>query len=77
VNVEEDTVDAERWLVKTPVSFPILFDRENSVSQLYDVHAMPSTVFIDREGQVRYLHRGYKPGDENAYLNLIRTLVRE
>jgi peroxiredoxin len=77
VNVEENTADAERWLAGTDVSFPILFDRENTVSKLYDVHAMPSTVFIDRTGQVRYLHRGYKPGDENEYLNLIRTLVRE
>jgi len=77
VNVEQNTDDAERWLAETDVSFPILFDRENSVSQMYDVHAMPSTVFIDRAGQVRYLHRGYKPGDENEYLDLIRTLVRE
>ncbi|HSN71363.1 MAG TPA: TlpA disulfide reductase family protein [Steroidobacteraceae bacterium] len=77
VNVEENTADAERWLAGTDVSFPILFDRENSVSKLYDVHAMPSTVFVDRTGQVRYLHRGYKPGDENEYLDLIRTLVRE
>ena len=77
VNVEENTADAERWLAETDVSFPILFDRENTVSALYDVQAMPSTVFVDRTGQVRYLHRGYKPGDENEYLNLIRTLVRE
>jgi hypothetical protein len=26
---------------------------------------------------VRVLHRGYKPGDENEYLDSIRTLVRE
>ena len=29
---------------------------------------MPSTVIIDRKGNVRMLHRGYKPGDENDYL---------
>jgi thiol-disulfide isomerase/thioredoxin len=77
VNVESDTRDAERWLAQTPVSFPILFDRENKVSQLYSVNAMPSTVFIDRKGNVRYLHRGYKAGDESEYLNQIRTLLRE
>jgi thiol-disulfide isomerase/thioredoxin len=77
VNVEQDSADAERWLADTNVSFPILFDRESRVSSLYEVHAMPSTVFIDRSGQVRYLHQGYKPGDENEYLDLIRTLVRE
>jgi hypothetical protein len=38
---------------------------------------MPSTVIIDRKGNLRVLHRGYKPVDENGYLDSIRTLVRE
>lgn len=77
VNVEADAKDAEKWLAKTPVSFPILLDKENKVSKLYDVNAMPSTVFIDRKGNLRYLHRGYKPGDEGEYLNQIRALLKE
>ncbi len=36
---------------------------------------MPSTVIIDRQGIVRYVHNGYKPGDENQYLNSIRSLI--
>ena len=59
------------------MSFPILFDKDSKVSKLYDVAGMPSTVIIDRTGKVRVLHRGYKPGDENEYLDSIRTLVRE
>ena len=77
VNVEANTADAERWLKDTPVSFPVLFDRDSKVSKLYDVSAMPSTVFIDRKGNVRYLHRGYKAGDESEYLNQIRALLKE
>ena len=60
-----------------PVSFPILFDKENRVSRLYSVNAMPSTVFIDRHGNVRYLHRGYKKGDENKYRERVEELVSE
>jgi peroxiredoxin len=77
VNVESDTKDAEKWLKDMPVSFPVLFDKENKVSKLYSVEAMPSTVFIDRQGNVRYLHKGYKAGDEGEYLNQIRALVKE
>jgi peroxiredoxin len=77
VNVEANTKDAERWLADVPVSFPVLFDKESKVSKMYDVSAMPSTVFIDRNGNVRYLHRGYKPGDESEYLNQIRALLKE
>jgi len=77
VNVEPDSNAANEWLKATPVSFPILYDRDSKVSKLYDVGGMPSTVIIDRSGKVRVLHRGYKPGDENEYLDSIRTLIRE
>jgi peroxiredoxin len=77
VNVEPDSNAAVDWLKQTPVSFPILFDKDSKVSKMYDVTGMPSTVIIDRTGKVRMLHHGYKPGDENEYLDSIRTLVRE
>ena len=77
VNVEPDSNAANDWLKATPVSFPILYDRDSKVSKLYDVGGMPATVIIDRSGKVRVLHRGYKPGDENEYLDSIRTLIRE
>jgi thiol-disulfide isomerase/thioredoxin len=77
VNVEPDSKAAEGFLKDTPVSFPIAFDTDSKVSKLYDVAGMPSTVIVDRKGNVRFLHRGYKPGDENEYLDQIRALVRE
>ena len=77
VNVEADPAGAQAWLAETPETFPILFDPENGVSELYDVIAMPSTVMIDRQGNLRYLHHGYKPGYENEYQNQIRALIRE
>jgi thiol-disulfide isomerase/thioredoxin len=77
VNVEPDSAEAAKWLKATPVTFPILFDTKSEVSKLYSVQSMPSTVIIDRKGNLRWLHRGYKAGDENEYLNQIRALVRE
>jgi peroxiredoxin len=77
VNVEPDSQAASEWLKQTPVSFPILYDKDSKVSKLYDVAGMPSTVLIDRSGKLRMLHRGYKSGDENEYLDSIRALIRE
>lgn len=77
VNVEPDSTLAADWLKATPVTFPILFDTQSEVSKLYDVSGMPSTVIVDRKGNLRWLHRGYKPGDENKYLDQVRALVRE
>ncbi len=77
VNVEPDSKEAQAWLAKMGVTFPILFDRDNAVSSSFGVEAMPSSVLIDREGRVRHVHRGYKPGDESVYADLIRDLVKE
>lgn len=78
VNVEPDSKAAEAWLRKTiDVSFPIVYDRDSKVSKAYKVAGMPSTVIVDRKGNMRVLHKGYKPGDENKYMDHIRTLIRE
>jgi len=77
VNVEEDSSAAKKMLREVRVSFPVLFDTTNSASQLYQVSAMPTTVIIDRDGNMRYLHKGYKPGDERIYKKWIKKLIRE
>ena len=77
VNVEPDSAAAVTWLKGVPVAFPILFDRKNAVAQSFGVEGMPSSVFIDRNGNVRYVHRGYAPGDESKYADMIRSLAKE
>ena len=77
VNVEEDATDAKGFLRNFPVDFPILLDNKNKVSKQYDVIAMPTTVVVDRDGNMRYLHKGYKSGDEDKYRKMVKKLVRE
>ena len=75
--VDKEIPAVKELLSRKPVSFPVLLDPANSVSKAYHVDEMPSSVIIDRKGQIRYIHRGYKPGDENDYQDLIRKLIRE
>ena len=77
VNVEEDSSKADDLLRDIAVTFPVLFDNTNKVSKLYKVVAMPSTVIIDRDGNMRYLHRGYLPGYEKEYQKQVKELIRE
>jgi len=77
INVEEDVDAAEGFMKDFPVDFPVLLDNTNQVSQRYQVIAMPTTVVVDRDGNIRYLHQGYKSGDEAKYQKMVKTLVRE
>ncbi len=47
------------------------------MSRLYDLSTMPSTILVDRDGRVRYVHRGYRDGYEETYDKQIRELLRE
>lgn len=77
VNVEPDTNAANNWLKQTPVTFPVLYDTKSKVSSLYDVAVMPSTVMIDRKGNIRMIHKGYVAGDENQYMASLMQLMKE
>lgn len=77
VNVEQELKLAKSFLADTPVDFPILFDSSNKVSKAYDVIAMPTTIMVDRNGNVRYIHKGYKAGDEKKYKKMVKKLIRE
>lgn len=77
VNVEADSSKANAYLKDIPVSFPVLYDTNNKASKLYDVSAMPTTIILDRNGKMRFLHQGYKPGYEKDYKKQVKQLIKE
>jgi peroxiredoxin len=77
VNVEENSDAAKSLLKDVRVTFPILFDNTNKVSDLYKVQGMPSTIIVDRDGNKRYRYIGYQHGYEQEYQKQIRNLIRE
>ena len=77
VNVDDDPRIALATAAKLNVSFPVLLDTDKKVSKLYDLNTMPSTIVIDRDGKMRFLHRGYRAGTEGDYEQQIRGLLKE
>jgi len=76
VNIDEDVQHASDVATRLGLKFPVLLDTEKSISTLYDLSTMPSTVIVDRDGKVRYLHRGYLSGVEAEYDKQIRELLK-
>ena len=77
VNVDEDPSKVQALVAQLGVKFPVLMDTDKQVSRLYDMNAMPATLLIDREGKVRYLHRGYRAGFEQTYEQQLRELLKD
>ena len=77
VNIDEDGRNAAGVASKLGLRFPVLLDSDKKVSRMYDLGTMPSTVLIDRDGRVRFVHLGYRDGFETTYEKQIRELLRE
>ncbi len=76
INVDADKKAADRILKEIPVSFDILYDPTSKVSEMYKVDVMPTTILVDCDGNMNYLHRGYVPGDEKEYRKRVKKLLR-
>jgi len=78
VNVEQNIDDAKAYLKNVNVTFPILFDITNEVSDTYEINGMPTTYLVDRDGNLRKLYVGYQPGSsEETYQQEIKALLKE
>jgi peroxiredoxin len=77
VSVDEDLGRAREFAGAMKVSYPILFDTGSDIGRDYQLRKMPVTILVDRAGVVRYANVGFKRGDERAYLDHIRELLRE
>jgi peroxiredoxin len=77
VSIDEDLERAREFASAMKVSYPIMFDTGSHIGQDYLLQKMPMTVLVDRSGVVRYTNAGFKRGDERAYLDHIRELLRE
>lgn len=75
VNLDEEVDDAKEFLESTPVTFTVLLNPDQSVAELYKNEAMPSSYFVDRDGNLAYLHKGYRKGEEEDYRKVIKKLL--
>jgi len=77
ISVDEDAPRARDFATAMKVRYPILFDTSPDIGRDYLLEKMPVTLLVDRTGVVRYASVGFKRGDERAYLDQIRELLRE
>jgi thiol-disulfide isomerase/thioredoxin len=58
INMEEPESTVKRFLEGSGIRYRILLDTNAEVTDLYKVWMLPTTVFVDEEGIVRFLHVG-------------------
>lgn len=78
INNDNTEEKANAILKEIAVSFPILYDLDAEVRNMYREHeGIPLSIFIDCDGHIDTVHRGYKSGDEKDYLSHIKGLLKK
>jgi len=57
--------------------FAMAWDEDKSIARQYKPETMPSTFIIDRKGIVRFVHVGYRDGDDGAIEKEVTDLLAE
>lgn len=76
VNVDAKRADAEQFLARNPAVFSILFDRDGVFAKSVDVTTMPTSMLLDPQGKVLYVHRGFTAKDREPLEAAIANALR-
>lgn len=77
VNMDQRPADAAAFLARHRVTFPIALGGNEACAKRFGVSGMPSTYVVDRRGNVRAVHSGFRPDEGPGLRALVEKLIAE
>jgi thiol-disulfide isomerase/thioredoxin len=77
ISVDENIADMKESLKQRPVNFLILHDESGKLAEQLDVTAMPSTYFVDKNGMIKSVHRGFVHSDRAHLTKTAEALLHD
>ena len=77
VNIDNHLDNAREFLRSNHIELDALWDEEKKVVAGYDIEQMPTTMLIDKNGIIRYVHSSFQTEQYVKYKEQIQQLLRE
>lgn len=77
INLDEKVKDAQEFLTKHPANFSIVADPSKECAKVFEVMAMPTSYIIDKKGNIRHVHQGFRPSETEELRALVTQLASE
>lgn len=79
VNIDDKEENMRQFLEKYYVThvFPVIFDQEKRIPPLYELESMPTSLFIDKNGIIRYVHTGFNDNMKKEFKEELSILLHE
>ena len=75
ISVDEDPAGIPKFASETGAKFPLAWDDGQITSKSYQPPTMPTCFVIDANGVVRFVHSGFRAGEEQAIESEIDSLL--
>ena len=77
INVDDKPSAMEDFLKKTPAAYAVVRDAKHKLVAEADVPTMPTSFLVDRNGVIRFIHKGFDRGKTRAqYIREIEELLK-
>lgn len=78
ISFDEDRASVEEFVARTPVGFPVLWDKGGAtLAERLALTRLPTTMILDGAGVVRAVHLGYDAGQAAELDREVRRLLAE
>ena len=77
VNLDKSTKKAKKFLQRNPIGYPSAWDPRRKLPRAFGLETMPTSYLIDRQGVVRYVHKGFRDGDIEEIRRQIQRWIRK
>lgn len=77
INLDKSPAQAAAFLKQVGVGLPVVYDSNGKIAKQYAVKDMPTSLVIDRSGNIRFTHKGFYPGKTADYTAHVAQLINE
>ena len=77
INLDKDHELATKFLQHIPPHFTVAFDEQGNTAGSFHVQGMPSSYLIDRKGNIRARHIGFREEDRAKLEQAVASLLKE
>jgi thiol-disulfide isomerase/thioredoxin len=78
ISFDEDRAAVEEFVARTPVGFPVLWDKGGAtLAERLELTRLPTTMILDAAGVVRAVHLGYDSGQASELEREVRRVLAE
>lgn len=79
VNIDDKEENMRSFMEKYYAThvFPVIFDQKKLIPPLYELESMPTSLFIDKNGIIRYIHTGFNDTMKKEFKSELSILLHE